>query len=208
MVFAQQPPLGLEIENVSIDSVSVKKEHLIGVKYGFAISGVSFTPDYKPKNIKSPLNLSLLYTFYHPLWHLNYFGLQTGVKYGTQGLTTEYAPEYLNQTITTIEIPFVSAFKVDVGDYFRILLNVGCFGGYRLLTDKEDGFDEYDRRWDYGLVGGGGIALKLHPVEIHIDCSYQYSFSWLYAPQKMSQDYWIYTYPHQLSFNIGLHFNL
>ena len=51
-------------------------EHLIGVRYDFSFTGVSITPDMGIKSINSPLNIAVLYTYYHPLWGAyDFFGL-------------------------------------------------------------------------------------------------------------------------------------
>lgn len=197
------------------DTTSVTKtlkirptEHLIGIRYSYAMTGVHFTPDLSEKGVNTPLNFALLYTYYHPLWEVwPYFGIQTGVKYGQQGFTTEYNLDNMDQTITAIEVPLVSVFKIDIKKRMRIMLNIGAFGGYRLNTSKEGGFDCFDKRIDYGILGGGGVAIRFHPIEFHIEASYQYSLSWLYYPEKFSSSWWIYSYPHQLSFSFGIHYN-
>lgn len=184
------------------------KEHLVGIRYSYAMTGVQFTPDLKEKGVNTPLNFALLYTYFHPLWDVwSYFGLQTGVKYGQQGFTTEYNLDNMDQNISTIEVPLVTVFKIDIKNFMRVMLNVGAFGGYRLTTTKPGGFDCFDNRIDYGVLGGGGIAIRLHPIEFHIEATYQYSLSWLYYPEKFSSSWWIYSYPHQLCFSFGIHYN-
>lgn len=198
------------IDTVTIDAPIKKKELLIGVKYGFAITNLYSTPYLDPKSHNSPLNLSLLVTYFTPLWgYMDYFGIQTGVRYTNYGYSiNKEGYEYLGQNLTNIEVPLISTFKYDIKKHFRVMLNLGPFAGYRLKTSKPGGFDCFDRRWDYGLEGGGGFAIRFNPVEIHIDCMYQYHFSWLYHPEIISSDVWLYTYPNNLSFNIGLHFKI
>lgn len=186
-------------------------EHLIGIRYDFAFTGVSMTPDMSIKRVNSAVNLAVLYTFYHPLWlAYDYFGLQTGVRYSKYGfLNDRYAFEHFEQTVTTVEIPFLSAFHADIGERFRILLSLGPFVGYRLSTTKDNGFDCFDIRWDYGIVGGAGIAyIPVRWMEIHLEGAFHYSLSMLYYPQKMSTSYWVYSYPWQASICLGLHFKI
>ena len=113
----------------------------------------------------------------------------------------------MDQTLTAIEIPLVSQFKYDVGKHLRLLLDIGGFAGYRIGTTNPKGFDEYDQRWDYGALGGLGTAIRFHPFEFHIEVLYQYSFAFLYQPDKLSDDWWLYSYPNRISFNFGLFFN-
>lgn len=185
-------------------------EHLIGLRYSYAFTGVVFTPDMSTKGINSPFNIALLYTYYHPLWSVyDYFGLQTGLQYSKYGFRNDkYAFENFEQTVSLLEIPFVSAFHVDLGRYIRILASVGPFLGYRMLTTKENGFDCYDIRWDYGLTGGAGLAVRLGIVEFHIEGSFSYSLSMLFHPEKMSSDWWTYSYPWRAGINFGVHVKL
>ena len=89
-------------------------EHLIGVKYDFAFTGVSMTPKMGIKSINSPVNVSLLYTYYHPLWSvIDLFGIQTGFRYTAYGFRNdEYAFENFEQTVSVVELPFLSAFHI------------------------------------------------------------------------------------------------
>lgn len=198
-----------EIDTTFSKVVQVRPtEHLLGVRYGYEITGVSFAPDLKAKSVHSPLNFSILYTYYHNLWDTwSYFGIQTGAKYCKYGYTSEYNIDNMDATFTAIEVPLVSQFKYDIGERFRVLLDLGCFGGYRIGTSIPTGFDNFDARWDYGFLGGGGFALRFHPFEIHIEALYQYSLSWLYKPEKLSDEWWLYSYPHRLGFNATLYFN-
>ncbi len=199
----------VQFDTLEVKRVIVPKEHLIGLRYSYSLTGVAFTPDLKQSKVNTPLNFALLYTYYHPMWgFMNYFGLQTGVKYGKQGFKTKYNQDGMDQIMTVIEVPLTSQFKFDIGKRFRIMLHLGVFAGYRLDTDREGGFDCFDKRLDYGLLGGGGFAVKLHPVEFHLEASYQYSFSMLYHPEKFSSTGWIYSYPNQINFSFGVHFKL
>ena len=110
-------------------------------------------------------------------------------------------------TCEVVEVPLISKFKLDFSR-FRLLLNIGTYGGYRLSTDREGGFDRYDQRIDYGIIGGGGLAVVFKPVELHLEANYKYSFASMYHTNKLSDIYWIYTYPQNLVFSASLHFHL
>lgn len=186
-------------------------EHLIGVRYDYSFTGVTMTPDMGTKSINSPLNFAILYTYYHPLWKtIDVFGLQTGLRYTRYGFVNdEYAFERFEQTVTVVELPFLSAFHIDIGEHFRVLFSLGPFLGYRLHTTKENGFDCFDNRIDYGIVGGAGIAYRIGKLfELHLEGSFRYSLSMLYHPEKMSSNTWIYTYPWQASVSLGFHVRL
>ncbi len=202
-----------EAQNLLYDTTVIRvpkppTEHLIGLQYSYSISNTSFVPDYKPTGSHSPMNFALLYTYYHPLWHLNFFGFRTGIMYNSYGITTEYSSDYLSQKYNTIQLPVTSCFKANIGKHFRIIMNIGTYLGYRYNSNKIGGYDCYDKRFDYGISGGGGIALKFKPIEIQFECTYQYSLSWLYHPAKMSDNYWIYSYPTIILISVGLNYHL
>lgn len=199
----------VEIDTTFSKKVTVRPtEHLLGVRYSYDITGVHFAPDLKAEQVHTYKNYSILYTYYHNLWDVwSFFGIQFGAKYCQYGFTSYYNIDNMDQTLTAIEVPLVTQLKYDVGKHLRLMLDIGGFAGYRLSTDNPKGFDQFDQRWDYGAQGGGGVALKFHPFEIHFEVLYQYSFAFLYHPEKLSTDWWLYSYPNRLSFNVGLHFN-
>ena len=186
-------------------------EHLIGVRYDFSFTGVTMTPDMGIKSINSPVNIAVLYTYYHPLWGVyDFFGLQTGFRYTRYGFVNdEYEFENFAQTLSIIELPFLSAFHIDIGEHFRILLSLGPFVGYRFATTKDNGFDCYDIRWDYGIVGGAGLAyIFAKRLELQLEGAFHYSLSMLYHPERMSSSSWMYSYPWQASISLGFHVKL
>ncbi|HIZ86042.1 MAG TPA: PorT family protein [Candidatus Coprenecus stercoravium] len=186
-------------------------EHLIGIRYDFAFTGVQITPDMGIKSINSPFNIAVLYTYYHPLWGVyDFFGLQTGLRYSKYGFVNgEYQFQHFEQTVSFVELPFLSAFHVDIGEHFRILISLGPFIGYRFATTKDNGFDCFDIRFDYGIVGGAGVAYIVNKwLELHLEGAYHYSLSMLYHPEKLSSISWIYSYPWQASINFGVHFKI
>ncbi len=183
-----------------------KSIHMIGVSYGVTWSGVTSSPGLAQSKILTYNNFGVYYTYYHALWdHLFNFGLKTGAMYLHEGYATER--EGYGETCTLVNVPLISQFKLDFS-IFRILINIGTYGGYRLTTDKEGGFDKYDQRYDYGVLGGGGFAIVFHPFEFHIEANYKYAFASQYHTNKMSDIYWIYTYPQNVMFSASLFFHL
>ena len=198
-------------------------QHMVGLRGGYALSGVHFKFYDTQKNIGTPINFSLLYTYYHSLWGINsIFGIQTGLNYAEQGFIQTF-PNYPDYQITTryrvVEVPLISQFHIDFWK-MRLLINIGAFAGYRLSATEEEPqnrskpleniikkdyiFDCYDRRADFGFIGGGGLAFRLKYFEIQLECNYQYSLSMLYHPRKESNLYYLYTFPHQLIFSTAL----
>jgi len=179
------------------------REHMVGFKAAYNISGVDFTPEQlEVKDIKTMSNYSLVYTFYHDLWKtMPYFGFQLGLSSQEQG----YSIGGVEKRMTVWEVPFVSQFHIDYW-HLRLLVNLGGFAGYR--KDKTGGFEDTDYRIDYGFIAGGGLAFVLKPFELHIEGNYQYSLSSLYNAKRVSTTELEYAYPRQLLFSAALYIHL
>lgn len=189
------------------------KQHMIGVRGGYAFNGVHFNPNRKQSTVPSYINASLLYTYYHDLWGtMPYFGFQTGLTYTQQGYET---PD-LKRIYEVVRVPLTSQFHIDFWK-MRILINLGCFGSYRMsavdfTTEQPEGIDvEFDCNHiylDYGIQAGAGLALALHPFEFHIEANYLYSLSMIENPALYSNEFYTYGYPNQLLFTLGVFIHL
>ncbi|GAB1475066.1 hypothetical protein MASR2M69_25070 [Bacteroidota bacterium] len=185
---------------------SQNREHLIGIRAGYSISGIDSRPTIETKSINSNQNFSIIYTYYHDLWgDINLFGFQTGISKNSAGYKS--GDNIIKYEVITI--PLVSQFHIDFWK-MRLLLNAGGFGGYRVNKTGPDGtgFDEFDYRYDYGFIAGGGLALKLKPFELHMEGNYNYSLSYLFNPKKFSTTDYLFTYPHSLIFSLTLYVHL
>jgi len=178
------------------------KEHLIGIKAAYNLSGVDFKPTMNEVNITTYKNYSLVYLYYHDLWKtMPYFGFQASFSYQEQG----YRIDDIETRLTCYEVPLVSQFHIDFWK-MRFLINLGGFMGYRMASTKE--FDSSDIRLDYGFIAGGGLAFVFKPVELHLEANYQYSLSYLYNPRKYSDTDLQFSYPHQLLLSLALYLHL
>lgn len=183
-----------------------KSIHMVGVSYGVNWSGVSSSPKIGQERILTYNNVGVHYTYYHALWdQLFNFGLQFGVTHGYEGYASANAG--FGEICEVVNVPLISQFKLDFS-VFRLLINLGTYGGYRLSTDKEEGFDDKDQRIDYGIIGGAGLAVVFKPFELHIEGNYKYALASMYHTNKMSDIYWIYTYPQNITASVSLHFHL
>ncbi len=198
--------LTLTLLSLIISLNAQKREHLIGVRTSYNISGLDSRPDIKATSINTFPNYSLVYTYYHDLWKtINLFGFQVALSKNEQGFV-------IDETTTKYEVikmPFVSQFHFDFWK-MRLLINAGGFGGYRLkkTVNEISGFDEHDYRADYGFIGGAGLAFILKPFELHLEGNYHYSLSYLHSPKKFSETDHFFTYPHQLLLSVTLNFHL
>ena len=191
---------------------------LIGVQYSYDISGIGFSPDISPKSTMQPINAAVLYTRYMSLWDMMpFFGFQTGIRYTTEGFTSEW--QNCNGTYKLLEVPLISQFNYRIGP-LRLLVDGGCYYGYRLsvertITDDYTGttsistaFDAKDIRNDYGFIFGGGLGFIVGPVELHLEATYKRAMVSVYQTNKISDEYWLFGYGHQLRFSAGIHIHL
>lgn len=177
--------------------------HMIGVKGAYNISGVNFNPIVEDATaITTIKNYSFSYIYFHNLWNsMPYFGFQTELYFQEQGY--KLGDERI--VTKTIEVPFTSKFHIDFWK-MRLLLNAGAFVGYR--TSKSNGFEATDYHYDYGFLGGGGIAFIFKPFEIHFETNYHQSFAYLYDPAKVSDTKRYYSHPSQLLMSVAVYFQL
>lgn len=204
--FMSDPPNDFQYLDTTPQKRRFFNEHMIGVKYGVNMSNVRASPNLKQKSVITYNNITVDYTFYHVLWdRMANFGLQIGAKYGCEGYTSEYS-EY-GETCKIVEFPMLSQFHLNFSS-FRILVDAGPYYGYRLSTDKEGGFDKYDQRHDYGIIAGAGFAVVLRPIELHLEARYKFAFASMYHTYKYSDLYWLYCYPSNIMFTLGINFHL
>ena len=220
-----------------LDTIDIRKKlvindySMIGIQYGAGLSRVSWNPSQKQDHVVIPINMGVTFTTYGKMFgYMPYFGFQVGVFYAQEGYQFKYNEEK-NYTysivgaeraiLDVVEVPLLFQFHYDMWN-FKILAQIGCFGGYRLGIERFDtkvtnvvlkpehqhSFLETDRRWDYGIKGGGGFALVFEPVEFQVMLSYKHSLSSLYEPDHASKYYYRYAYPYNFILSVGANFHI
>ena len=223
------------LTDAQLDTKDVKKKlsindyMMLGVQYGAGLSQVMWNPTQKQEMVFTPVNFGVTFTKYQKMFgYMPYFGFQAGVFYAREGYQFKYNDntDYIYKVegaekalIDVIEVPVSFQFHLDMWN-FKIMANIGCYGGYRLSIERFPGktghvsedlqyaFKDTDRRWDYGLKGGVGFGLVFDPVEIHFQAAYKHSFSSLYAPDYNSKYYYRFAYPSNIVVSVGLHYQL
>ena len=219
-----------------LDTVEVKKKmvindySMIGLQYGMNISQVSWNPSMRQKSLFFPYNFGIFYTRYGKMFgYMPYFGFQAGIIYTKEGYSfkpddeTEAWPDLggpysgVRQAVMdVIEVPLLAHIHVDFWK-MKLLADIGFFVGYRLNIERSgqdidpaiaNSFIDTDRRFDYGIKGGAGFAFVFDPVEIHFTARYKYSMGTLHQPDYYSTYYYRYSYPSNIVFSVGLHFQL
>lgn len=237
---AQSPLLseGMKANKYSdefLDTLDVKKKlvindySMLGITYGANLSSVYWNPSQKQDMLLLPLNIGISYTKYGKMFgYMPYFGFQIGLNYTQEGYQFEYNEdkdytykiEGAEKAIyDVVEMPLYMHCHYDLWN-FKIIANLGCYGGYRIgihrypgktgfvRPEVENSFVETDRRWDYGLKGGAGFGLVFDPIEIHVMATYKHSFGSLYEPDYYSEYYYRYAYPANIVISAGIHVHL
>ncbi len=222
------------LTNEFLDSLTIKKSlvvnnySLIGVQYGAGLSQVMWNPRQEQSMVFVPVNFGITYTKYGQMFAMPFFAFKAGLFYAKEGYQFEYNEEYdwtykiegAEKAVMEVgEVPLLVQFHYDTWN-FKILAEVGCYGGYRLgitrypgqtgkvLPEMEHSFTDTDIRIDYGIKGGVGFALVFDPLEFHFTASYKHSLSSLYEPDYYSQYYYRFAYPSNIIISAGVHFQI
>lgn len=188
-------------------------QHLIGFKWGYSMPNIAFSQSSKHKGISSVKNIGIYYTYLHSmLGNMPYFGIQIGLESAEMGYNhiTEISDEVFEeaeQRYSALIFPLLAIFRVDISK-IRLSLGVGGYGSYIYDSELPGGIPNTTNKMGFGLMGQGGIAIKFHPVEIHLEANYKYGLTHFLDPKIYSQDYWLYTHQNILEFTVGLHYNL
>ncbi|MBR4438283.1 MAG: outer membrane beta-barrel protein [Bacteroidales bacterium] len=194
------------------------REHLLGVKWGYAIDNIYFSVDYDKKSLMTPKNFGIYYTYYHSLWDaITLFGIETGLQFNEVGYTTTVLDDKGKvikegkERFQTVTLPFVSQFRIDFWN-MRLLFNLGAYGSYKLSASFSDLLDpsisSTYKKYGYGIIGGGGVAFVFRPFEIHLEANYKYNLSNTYDPKVFYKDVWVSTHTSQIIISAGLHYRI
>ncbi len=222
------------LTNEYLDTLTVKKAlvvnnySLIGIQYGVGLSQVMWNPTQEQSMLFMPINVGITYTKYGQMFAMPFFAFKAGLFYAKEGYQFEYNEEYdwtyqiegaEKAILEVVEVPLLFQFHYDTWN-FKILAELGCYGGYRLgitrypgkagnvKPELEHSFTDTDVRIDYGLKGGLGFALVFDPFELHLTASYKHSLSSLYEPDHASNYYYRFAYPSNIVISAGIHFQL
>lgn len=221
----------IEYSDAYLDTVQLKKVFIlndytsIGVEYGPSASSMMFNPSKKQSLLYDPVNFGVYMTKYSKMFgYLPYFGLKMGARYSTEGYYFEPDKETgkvsdvdgaTRAVIKMVDIPMMAMIHLDA-THFSAMANVGIYGGYRLSIEREGAvaesirkaFNDYDRRFDYGLTGGVGFAIVFDPFDFQVNANVRYSWGTLYDPDYNSKDYYRFAYPLDFSITAGLYYHI
>ncbi|MCD8207965.1 MAG: PorT family protein [Bacteroidales bacterium] len=211
-----------------LDTVQIKKKFIIndytmiGFQYGVGLNRMAFNPSMGQSWLFTPTNIGITYTRYGKIFgYMPYFGLQIGLFYGQEGYKLDEGYFVQQANLVTMDIVELTALAHMHFDFWKMkfIINLGPYVSYRLSIHREsdyytlppalvDNFLSSDRRWDYGIKGGGGLGLIFDPIEIHLQVMYKFGFGLLYDPDYNSEYYYRFATVSNLIFSIGVHFQL
>ena len=217
-----------------LDTVKVHKKFLIndysmiGVNYGVTFGNFMFSPSrHNRAYVMCPNYISIMYTHYEKMFgYIANFGFRTGIEYGHEAVGFKYDEEngqYYNYIdganqikMEVLDVPVLACFHFDASPV-KFQGAVGVYAGYRLSIEREgeyvdpkylNAFRDYEYRFDYGLRGNAGVAFMIDPVELHFNAEVRWGWQSLYEADYNSPYYYRFAYPLDVTFTVGLHFQL
>lgn len=235
VVTARQVAIEDSLTNEFLDTLNIRKSipindySMIGLHYGVGLSRVMWNPPQKQDMLLMPINIGITFTKYGKMFgYMPFFGFQAGILYTKEGYQFKYNEDkdYTYKiegaekaVMEVIEVPVLAHMHIDFWK-MKLLVNIGCYGGYRMSIERFPGvtgsvnedvahsFLDTDRRIDYGIKGGVGLGFVFDPIEIHIQGMYKHSLSSIYNPDHYSQYYYRFAYPSNIIISAGVHFQL
>ncbi|MBO4476236.1 MAG: outer membrane beta-barrel protein [Bacteroidales bacterium] len=226
------------LDSLDVNSFSRKAINdysLLGVNYGVTFSTIYFNPMKMGSDfIFNPTYFSIMYTHHEKMFdYIPYFGITIGLSYSHSGVRFKDNPEtgyplgYIDgatyESMETVELPAMMQLHIDSAP-FKVLANLGGYVGYRLSMTRtgefldiyyKNRFRDYERRFDYGVMGGVGFGLMFDPIEIHLNVLGRWSLQNLYEPDyensyfhPYNTYYYRYANPIDVSVVLGVYFQL
>lgn len=179
---------------------SAQAQHTVGVFGGMASATARFFPKQEMKSVWGLGNFGASWRYYSLPRFVGAVGadlelLQRGFSYGYTYKTVldekgneqrEYS--YYTRQLNSLMMSLVwQPHFYMVNNHVRVYLEAALtfsynFGGDYSYSDKDESgkYDwriERDNRWNYGLAGGGGIALLLGRYEVGFRARYYYGYA-------------------------------
>lgn len=179
---------------------SAQAQHTVGVFGGMASATARFFPKQEMKSVWGLGNFGASWRYYSLPRFVGAVGadlelLQRGFSYGYTYKTVldekgneqrEYS--YYTRQLNSLMMPLVwQPHFYMVNNHVRVYLEAALtfsynFGGDYSYSDKDESgkYDwriERDNHWNYGLAGGGGIALLLGRYEVGFRARYYYGYA-------------------------------
>ena len=143
----------------------------VGIKAGYSLSKIAETPPFAWENLPFFVGgLSFEGGF-------GFISLQPEVLYVRMG--GKYPAGDLEYRFNYVQVPVLIKLNIVPAGPLRPFIGGGGYGAYLIKAegvlgaDKADLTDDY-MRFDYGIVGGVGLAFKLPVISLSVEGRYNY----------------------------------
>lgn len=174
----------------------------IGVNGGVNFSSVSFNPSIKEGKLIGP-EFGVTIRYIGEKYFNMICGIQGEINFSQRGWKENIddgTGDTYQRTMSYIEIPLLAhlAFGKDKGNGVRFVLNLGPQIGYLIgenetmstswdpsgRTPNEQYGKMADRKFDYGIIGGGGMEVRTGIGNFILEARYYYGLSDFYNNSK------------------------
>ena len=150
----------------------------------------------------------------YKLYAEKYMGTQLELNF----IQTGYQLVDTTYTGRAIELPAMAQGFLRFGD-FRVFVNAGIYMSYitsqevekpnasGVLSSGTYHFADRDKRFDYGILGGGGFAFQLKKIELQLEARYLYGFGYIMKP-RYNNEVTTFSNKTRLAFSVTLFYNL
>lgn len=217
---------------------------MLGVQYGVNFASAMMNPTREFAMQLMPVEVGIVYTHYSKMFgYMPYFGFQGGLFYSQQAYSFSVDKDsgYPSSSLlgaykvkmNVIELPVWAQMHVDFWK-LKAMINIGVYAGYRLDINRtyhdgqcgpadvrrqyQNSFHKNENRFFYGVMGGGGLALMLDPIEIHLTAAYKYGLSYVHQPNistysfetgaDKSNYYYTWTNLSNIVVSVGVHYQI
>ena len=176
----------------------------IGINGGVNLSSVSFEPNIKQSQLIGP-SVGLTARYISEKYFSMICGIQAEVNYSQRGwkeVIEDGTENTYNRKMNYLELPLLAhlAFGKDHGNGARFVLNLGPQIGF-LLSEQETMSESWqpdhrpngvnkqygkmaDNKFDYGIVGGGGVEVRTGIGNFLVEARYYFGLSDFYSSSK------------------------
>jgi len=163
----------------------------IGFRTGYSpLTKISFKPDYKATSFPADRpDYGVIFKYYDD----KYAGLQGEVNFTQRGYNIPFKEtNQLRHVSNYVEVPLFFQLHLNLSGGLYVHAGAGCYAAF-LLSSKQ-GTDttgtmvltDYtlnilrDNRFDYGLIGGGGLSYEFRWGVIQVEARVAYGYGDLY----------------------------
>jgi hypothetical protein len=162
-----------------------------GINFGYGVAGVMFQPDLKQTSYSGSYSGGLSFKYVGE----KYMAFQAELNYTHRGYKMTVDNSNIpSRTYNSVILPIMAQGNVTYKS-ISVLVNLGCYASYMLNSEYQTNatngtinsydyefFLKRDRRYEFGVLGGVGLGLKLNPILLQVESRYYYGLTNIYNP--------------------------